>query len=106
MGTLSMDFKKKVADRFIQDRTKLEKLDPKAMESFASQILELINKEKKKTDALHDLEILEYNMKQLKNYSTALKGYEPDTDEYDFTQNDCKNVINSTKKWLKLEGLI
>ena len=106
MGTLSMDFKKKVADLYIQDRTKLEKLDPKAMESFASQVLELISKEKKNTQALHDLEILEYSMGQLKNYSAALKGYEPDTDEYDFTQNDCKNMINSTTKWLKLERLI
>ena len=106
MGKLSMDFKRNVADVYMQDRIKLEKLDPAVMESFASQILELVNKEKKQSDALHDLELLEYNMGLLKNYSAALKGYEPETDEYDFTQNDCKNLINSTAKWLNLEGLI
>ena len=106
MGILSIDFKRKVADLYIENRTKLEKLDPTTMESFAKEILEMINKEKKKTDALHDLEILEYNIELLKNYSTALKGYEPETDEYDFTQNDCKNLMESTKKWLKLEGLL
>ena len=106
MGTLSMDFKRKVAEIYLEKRAQLEKLDPNAMESFAIEILETINKEKTKSDALHDLEILDYNMKLLKNYSAALKQYEPETNEYDFTQNDCKNVINSTKRWLKLEGLL
>ncbi len=106
MSTLSMDFKRKVADIYLEQRTKLEKLDPTTMESFATEILEIINKEKKKSDALHDLEILEDNMGLLKNYSVALKQYAPETDEYDFTLNDCKNLINSTKKWLTLEGLI
>ena len=106
MGTLSMDFKRKVAEIYLEKRAQLEKLDPNAMESFAIEILETINKEKTKSDAFHDLEILDYNMKLLKNYSAALKQYEPETDEYDFTQNDCKNVINSTKRWLKLEGLL
>ena len=106
MSTLSMDFKRKVADIYLEQRTKLEKLDPTTMESFATEILEIINKEKKKSDALHDLEILEDNMGLLKNYSVALKQYAPETDEYDFTLNDCKNLIKSTKKWLTLEGLI
>ena len=106
MAALSMDFKRKVADIYLEQRTKLEKLDPTTMESFATEILEIINKEKKKSDALHDLEILEYNMRLLKNYSAGLKQYAPETDEYDFTLNDCKNLINSTKKWLTLEGLI
>ena len=101
-----MDFKRKVADIYLEQRTKLEKLDPTTMESFATEILEIINKEKKKSDALHDLEILEDNMGLLKNYSVALKQYAPETDEYDFTLNDCKNLIKSTKKWLTLEGLI
>jgi len=101
-----MDFKRKVADIYLEQRTKLEKLDPTTMESFATEILEIINKEKKKSDALHDLEILEDNMGLLKNYSVALKQYAPETDEYDFTLNDCKNLINSTKKWLTLEGQI
>lgn len=106
MGNLSVDFKRKVADLYIDNREKLEKLEAIAMESFATKIIEMIDIEKTKTNALHDLEILDYNMGLLKNYSTALKGYEPETDEYDFTQNDCKNLIDSTKKWLKLEGLI
>ena len=106
MGNLSVDFKRKVADLYIDNREKLEKLEATTMESFATKILEMINIEKSKKNALHDLEILDYNMGLLKNYSTALKGYEPETDEYDFTQNDCKNLIDSTKKWLKLEGLI
>ncbi len=106
MGNLSVDFKRKVADLYIDNREKLEKLEATTMESFATKIIEMINIEKTKINALHDLEILDYNMGLLKNYSTALKGYEPETDEYDFTQNDCKNLIDSTKKWLKLEGLI
>ena len=106
MAALSIDFKRKVADIYIEQRTKLEKLDPTTMESFATEILEIINKEKKKSDALHDLEILEHNMRLLKNYSAGLKQYTPETDEYDFTLNDCKNLINSTKKWLTLEGQI
>ena len=69
MAALSIDFKRKVADLYLKNRTKLEKLDPTAMESFATEILEIISKEKKKSDALHDLEILEDNMGLLKNYS-------------------------------------
>ena len=106
MTTLSADFTRKVADLYIQKRNSLEKLDPTKMETFATETLDIINKEKKKSDALHDLKILDYNMGLLKHYSVAFKKYEPETDEYDFTQNDCKNVIYSTKRWLKLEGLI
>lgn len=61
---------------------------------------------KKNSKALHDLEILEYNMKLLQNYSVALMKYKSGTDEFDFTRNDCKNIIDSTKKWLKLERLL
>lgn len=106
MVTLSIDFKKKVADFYIENSEKLEKLDPKKMSYFARKMLELIKKEKTESEALHDLELLEYNMRLLKNYSAALIKYEPDTDEYDFTRNDCKKIINSTKNWLTLEGLI
>ena len=45
-------------------------------------------------------------MNLLKKYTSKIKGYKPDTDEYDFTLNDCKNLIKSTKKWLELEKLI
>ena len=106
MTTLSAEFKKKVADFYLKNREKLETLDSNTMESFATELLEIINKEKKKSDALHDLELLEHNMGLLKTYASKLKQYTPETDEYDFTQNDCKNLVDSTKKWLTLEGLI
>ena len=106
MGSLSLEFKKRVADIYQEKITKMEKLDPTTMENFAIEIIEKIDKEKKNSNAIHDLEILEYNMKLLKKYSGALKQYTPDTDEFDFTQNDCKNLVDSTKKWLKLEGLL
>jgi hypothetical protein len=105
LTTLSDDFKRQVADLYIKNRENLENLDPTAMENFATEVLKMVYEEKK-TNALHDLEILEYNMGLLRNYSVALKGYKPETDEYDFTRNDCKNLIDSTKKWLKLEGLL
>jgi hypothetical protein len=106
MGLLSLEFKKRVAEIYQKNVTQLEKLDPNTMETFAIEILETIDNEKKKSEAIHDLEILEYNMKLLKKYSTALKQYTQDTDEYDFTQNDCKNLVDSTKRWLKLERLL
>lgn len=106
MTTLSTEFKRKVADLYLGNKERLENFDPVAMEDFATKLLKMVNEKKKKSEALHDLEILEYNMGLLKNYSVALKEYKPETDEYDFTKNDCKNLIDSTKKWLKLEGLI
>jgi hypothetical protein len=106
MTSLSAEFKRKVADLYLKKRTRLEEYEPETMESFASELLEMVGEEKKKSQALHDLEILGYNMKMLQGYASKLKGYKPDTDEYDFTRNDCKNLIDSTKKWLKLEGLI
>ncbi len=106
MSTLSSEFKRKAADLYLTKQRELEEFDPKAMESFASELLEMVSEEKKKSKALHDLEILDYNMRMLKNYAAKLKEYKPDTDEYDFTRNDCKNLVDSTKKWLKLEGLI
>jgi hypothetical protein len=106
MSPLSNEFKRQVADLYLKNKTKLEEYDSETMESFASEILEMVGEEKKKSKALHDLEILEYNMKMLQGYASKLKEYKPDTDEYDFTRNDCKNLIDSTKKWLKLEGLL
>ena len=106
MATLPFEFKRKVADLYLGNRKSLEELDPNTMESFASELQDMIEKEKETSLAHHDLEILDYNMKLLKNYAAKLKQYEPETDEYDFTRNDCKNLIDSTKKWLKLEGLI
>lgn len=106
MTNLSEEFKQKFAELYSKNKIKLETLDPPAMESFATKTLDLIKKEKTKSSLLHDLQILEYNMGLLKNYSAALDMYTPDTDEYDFTQNDCKNLVTSTKKWLTLEKLI
>ncbi len=106
MATLPIEFKRKVADLYLENRKKLEELDPYTMESFASEILRMIQEEKDRILAKHDLEVLESSMKILKNQATKLKGFEPETDAYDFTLNDCKNLIESTKKWLKLEGLL
>jgi hypothetical protein len=91
---------------YLEGKDKLEKFDISAMENFASKALLLIEEEKRTSNAKHDLEILEYNMNLLKMYATKIQGYEPDTDEYDFALNDCKNLIKSTKKWLELEKLI
>jgi len=106
MGLLSLEFKKRVAEIYQKNRTELEKLDPTTMKTLAIEIIETIDNEKKKSEAIHDLEILEYNMKLLKKYSAALKQHAQDTDEYDFTLNDCKNLVDSTKRWLKLERLL
>ena len=76
------------------------------METFAPGLVEMVNSEKKKLYAFHDSGILENNMALLKIYSPKLKNYTPETDNYDFTQNDCKNLVDSTKKWLTLEKLI
>jgi hypothetical protein len=106
MTTLSDKFIRKVADLYIKKRAKLEQYDPESMETFASQLLEMIVEEKEESKNLHDLQLLEYNMKMLQSYALKLKEYELDTDEYDFTHNDCKNLVDSTKKWLKMERLI
>ncbi len=106
MATLPIEFKRKVADLYLEKRTKLEELDPDTVESFASELLKMIQEEKDSILAKHDLEVLESSMRILKNQAINLKGFEPETDAYDFTLNDCKNLVESTKKWLKLEGLL
>ena len=106
MATLPIEFKRKVADLYIEKRTKLEENDPNTMESFASELLKMIQKEKDSILAKHDLEVLESSMKILKNQAVKLKGLEPETDAYDFTLNDCKNLVESTKRWMKMEGLL
>jgi hypothetical protein len=106
MTTLSDEFKRKIADLYLKKETKLEEYDAETMESFASELLGMVSEEKKKSKAFHDLEILEYNMTLLQSYASKLKGYKLESDEYDFTRNDCKSTIDSTKKWLKLEGLL
>jgi hypothetical protein len=106
MASLPMKFKKKIADLYLKNTQTLDKLDPDALESFASELLKLIAEEKENAGASHDLEVLEQSMKHLRQDSALLKNNKQDTDDYDFTRNDCKNLLNSTKKWLKTEGLI
>jgi Holliday junction resolvase RusA-like endonuclease len=106
MATLPQEFKKKVADLYLTSSKRLEELDPATLESFTSKVLQLIEQERKGTESSHDLEVLEQSMKHLKHDSAQLKNYKPNTDDYDFTRNDVKNLLNSTKRWLKTEGLI
>ncbi|HKZ94780.1 MAG TPA: hypothetical protein VJ249_09420 [Candidatus Bathyarchaeia archaeon] len=106
MATLSKEFKKKVAELYSKKKHSLDQLDPNALEQFASEALKAIQKEKENTPSSHDIEVLEQAMKHLKQDSTKLKNLQPDTDDYDFTRNDCKNLLNSTRRWLKTEELI
>jgi hypothetical protein len=104
---LSNEFKKKVADLYLKRREKLEEIDPDTLESFASEVLAMIEEETKRvSQPSHDMEVLRQSMTHLKQDSALLKDYQPNTDDYDFTRNDCKNLLNSTKRWLKMEGLI
>lgn len=106
MASLPAEFKKRIADLYLKRQQRLDELDPNALESFAYELLQMIAEEKEKAGSSHDLEVLEQSMKHLKQDSALLKNYTPSTDEYDFTRNDCKNLLSSTKKWLKTEGLI
>ena len=84
----------------------MNQLDPKALTMFASELLKLIRQEKEKSGSSHDLEVLEGSIRHLKNDSEKLKKSKPESGDYDFAANDCRKVINSTKKWLKMENLI
>lgn len=106
MDNLSEEFKKKIANLYSKRKQKLDEIDPEALESFASEVLDAIKQEKEKTPSSHDLEVLEQSMKHLKQDSATLRKLKPNTDDYDFTRNDCKSLINSTKRWLKIEKLI
>ncbi len=106
MATLSMEFKKKIAHLYLENGRRLDSLDPSALESFATTVLQAIEIEKGKVGSSHDLDVLEQSMKHLSHDTAQLKNYEPETDEYDFAKNDCKNLINSTKKWLEMEKLM
>lgn len=106
MTNLSNEFKKKIADLYSKHKQSLDQLDPNALEQFASEALEAIQKEKENTSSSHDIEVLEQAMKHLKQDSAKLENLQPDTDDYDFTRNDCKNLLNSTKRWLRTEELL
>ena len=106
LAALSIELKKKIAELYTENRQTLEALDPNAMEAFASSVLAIIETAKERAAVSHDREVLEQSMKHLRNDSALLKNYEPDTDDYDFTRNDCKNLITSTRMWLQMDGLI
>jgi len=106
MPNAFMDLKRKIADLYKENEKKLNELDPDVLDSFVSRLLELIRSEKEKSRFSHDLDVLEESMRHLKNDLAKLKASKPGTDDYDFAANDCKNLIKSTEKWLKMEGLI
>lgn len=107
MATLSTEFKQRVADLYLKRRQKLEELDANTLESFASELLAMIQEETKRVpEQSHDMNVLQQSMTHLKQDAVLLKGYEPNTDDFDFTRSDCRNLLNSTKTWLRMEGLI
>jgi hypothetical protein len=106
MDDLPIELKREIADLYLKNRKKLEDVDATALESFASKVLEIISQVKGQFKLPHDLEVLKESMEHLKNDSATLKGLKPGSDDYDFARNDCKSLINSVKRWLKLEGLL
>ncbi len=106
MSGVSSDLKRKIAHLYTANENALNQLDPTALTAFALELLKLIRQEKVKAGSSHDLEVLEGSISHLKNDSEKLKASKPGSDDYDFAANDCRKVIDSTKKWLKMEGLI
>lgn len=102
----SIELKQKIASLFSRSRKTLEDLDPVSLESFASELLRMIENEKSRDRFSHDLQVLESSMKHLKKNAGVLKLSAPGTDDYDFARNDCRGLIESTRKWLELEGII
>jgi hypothetical protein len=105
-ASLSKEFKLKVAAEYKKNRKMLEELNLAALESFASVLLEIIRKEKEENGSSHDLEVLESSIRHLKRDAAQSGVSQAGTDEYDFARNDCSSLVESTKKWLELEGLI
>jgi hypothetical protein len=106
-GELTMDvflieLKKKIAGLYLENRKNLEELEPNSLASFATQIIEMINREEEKSQHSHDLDVLKESMNHLKRDSILFKNSKPATDEYDFARNDCKTMMDATKKWLKI----
>jgi hypothetical protein len=98
--------KREIADLYLKNSKKLDAVDAEALQSFASRVLEVISRMDSRLQLSHDLEVLKESMTHLKNDSLKLEKAEPNSDDYDFAHNDCKNLLNSVKKWLKLEGLL
>jgi hypothetical protein len=98
--------KREIADLYLRNSKKLDAVDAEALQSFASKVLEIISRMDSKLQLSHDIEVLKESMTHLKNDSLKLQKSELDSDDYDFAHNDCKNLMNSVKRWLKLEGLL
>lgn len=105
-ASFSSELKQKIASLFKRESKTLEDLDPAALESFASELLKMIEQEKGEDRFSHDLQVLENSMKHLKKDAGILRVSAPGTDNHDFARNDCRGLIESTRKWLELEGLI
>lgn len=103
---ISHELKQRIATLYLENKGKLEALSPAGLESFASEVLTIIQGERDEAGPSHDLEVLEGSMKHLKRDAATFKNNEPGTDDYDFAKSDCRSLLDSTKMWLRLEGLI
>ena len=98
--------KREIADLYLKNSKKLDAVDAGALQSFALKVLEIISRMNSSFQLSHDLEVLKESMTHLKNDSLKLQKAKPNSDDYDFARNDCKSLLNSVKRWLKLEGLL
>jgi hypothetical protein len=105
-ASISPELKEKIAILYLEKKDELESLDPARLASFASEALTMIQAERDRTGSTHDLEVLEGSMKHLKRDASTFKNNEPGSDDYDFAKSDCRSLLDSTKMWLRLEGLI
>ena len=93
MSNLSREFKQQIADLYLTQRKRLEEQDADTIHSFASKVLEFIEEAKTGSQNPHDLQVLGENMEHLRDDSQVIRDAKPETDEYDFALNDCKNLI-------------
>ncbi len=106
MDDLPTRLKREIADLYLKNRMKLDAVDAAALELFASTVLEIISRTESTPQISHDLDVLKESMKHLKNDALRLKESKPNSDDYDFAHNDCKNLMNSVKRWLRTEDLL
>ncbi len=106
MDDLPTRLKREIADLYLKNRMKLDAVDAAALELFASTVLEIISRTESTLQISHDLDVLKESMKHLKNDALRLKESKPNSDDYDFAHNDCKNLMNSVKRWLRTEDLL
>jgi hypothetical protein len=103
---ISHELKQRIATLYLKNKGELEALSPTGLESFASEVLAIIQMERVGARSPHDLDVLEGSMKHLKRDAVTFENSEPGTDDYDFARSDCRSLLDSTKMWLRLEGLI